>query len=465
MVNHNKMGLLGAISYIIAIISMVGALIYVELGTSIQKSGAEFAYLCYVKWYPIAVAFMFVGCILTHPATTAIQSETFAEYIIQGLKIQFAEPYQNYLAKKLIAFSLIWLLMFLNFFSVKTFVQCFQILATIAKMVAMAIVIGTGFYFLIFKAETGNLQNMFHNSTWKPGKLVTALFAGLYSYDGWDILNYGAEEVENLRRTMPLAIVIGMTMIAIFYLAINLSYFVVLTVAQIETSDAVAVSFAQAKLASRYLHAAARHGNLPSFISCTNKFHDSPRAALFVQIILAMGFSFAGNLDQLISYVSFAAWSQRAFTMLALLYIRFWHLPVHPNAMRTPIILPILFFIICVGLVGVTIGQNFSEAAVGIFIIISGFLVFFMFMWDRALPSHEWYRRNASVANEKIAIVFQILFNGMIDLGGDEEESDENVQSSSVIANEKISIGIYDNVAMDRFGLASAVDVDSKKKF
>uniref|UniRef100_A0A914D4B5 Amino acid transporter n=1 Tax=Acrobeloides nanus TaxID=290746 RepID=A0A914D4B5_9BILA len=356
---------------------------------------------------------------------------------------------------------------------------------------ATAIVIGTGFYFLIFKAETGNLENMFYNSTWKPGKLVTALFAGLYSYDGWDILNFGVEEIENPRRTMPLAIIIGMTMIAIFFLAINLSYFVVLTVAQIEASDAVAVSFAQAKLgkfqyimpffisiiligslnsmlfvASRYLHSAGRHGNLPSFISCTNKFHDSPRVALFVHIILAMGFSFAGNLDQLISYVSFASWSQRAFTMLALLYIRFWHLPVHPNAMRTPIILPILFFIICVGLVGVTIGQNFSDAAVGIGIIVGGFLVFFIFMWDRALPSREWYRRNASVANEKIAIVFQVLFNGMIDLGGDEEESEENVQSSSVIAsNEKISNGIYDNVGMDSFSLASALDVDSKKKF
>ena len=47
---------------------------------------------------------------------------------------------------------------------------------------------------------------------------------------------------------MPLAIIIGLTMITIFYLAINLSYFVVLTVAQFEASDAVAVSLAQAKL-------------------------------------------------------------------------------------------------------------------------------------------------------------------------------------------------------------------------
>ena len=47
---------------------------------------------------------------------------------------------------------------------------------------------------------------------------------------------------------MPLAIVIGMTMIAIFFLAINLSFSVVLTVAQFEASNAVAVSLAQAKL-------------------------------------------------------------------------------------------------------------------------------------------------------------------------------------------------------------------------
>ena len=33
-----------------AVISTLGAYCYVELGTSIRKSGADFAYLCHVKW-------------------------------------------------------------------------------------------------------------------------------------------------------------------------------------------------------------------------------------------------------------------------------------------------------------------------------------------------------------------------------------------------------------------------------
>lgn len=108
--------------------------------------------------------------------------------------------------------------MYLNFFSIKTVVSRFQIVATGAKILAMVLVICTGFYFLIFKGnyilkddsewlrnlrfpgETQHFENMFENSTYAPGKLVSAMFAGLFSYDGWDILNYGTEEIENPRR-------------------------------------------------------------------------------------------------------------------------------------------------------------------------------------------------------------------------------------------------------------------------
>uniref|UniRef100_A0A1I7WZF9 AA_permease domain-containing protein n=1 Tax=Heterorhabditis bacteriophora TaxID=37862 RepID=A0A1I7WZF9_HETBA len=78
-----KMGLIGAISYIIgnivgsgifitptsilkktnsvglslivwvaaALISMLGSFCYVELGTSIRLSGGDFAYMCFMKWF------------------------------------------------------------------------------------------------------------------------------------------------------------------------------------------------------------------------------------------------------------------------------------------------------------------------------------------------------------------------------------------------------------------------------
>ena len=56
-----------------ALISLFGALCYIELGTAIRKSGNDFAYLCHFGWKPFASAFLWVSCTLSYPATMAIQ--------------------------------------------------------------------------------------------------------------------------------------------------------------------------------------------------------------------------------------------------------------------------------------------------------------------------------------------------------------------------------------------------------
>lgn len=38
--------------------------------------------------------------------------------------------------------------------------------------------------------------------------------------------------------------------------------------------------------------------------------------------------SFIGDLDALLDYTGFCYWIQRFMTMIALMYIRFWHVPV-----------------------------------------------------------------------------------------------------------------------------------------
>lgn len=65
---------------------ILGSLCYIELGTSIREAGCDFAYICYVKWYAVAFSFMWVSVLMTYPATIAIISETFGQYLIQGLQ-------------------------------------------------------------------------------------------------------------------------------------------------------------------------------------------------------------------------------------------------------------------------------------------------------------------------------------------------------------------------------------------
>uniref|UniRef100_A0A915DY94 Uncharacterized protein n=1 Tax=Ditylenchus dipsaci TaxID=166011 RepID=A0A915DY94_9BILA len=288
----------------------------------------------------------------------------------------------------------------------------------------------------------------FKNSTLNVGKLANAFFAGLFSYDGWDILNFGAEDVENPKSTMSFAILFGISSVAALYISINLSYFVVLTVPQIESSVAVATTFAKASLgsfqyaipflvsillvgslnstlfaASRYLFAASRERQLPAFISCVNIKHNSPRAALVFHATLAIAFSFLGNIEELINYVAFAQWMQRSFTLSALLYIRLCNLPVHPEAIRTPLVMPIIFLCVCLALVTVTIAQNFKTSLVGLMMLAVGLVIYVLFIWEKTLQRFECYRRIASALNEYLCLFSQIAFNGIIDIGNEPEES------------------------------------------
>uniref|UniRef100_A0A0K0DZF7 Amino acid permease/ SLC12A domain-containing protein n=1 Tax=Strongyloides stercoralis TaxID=6248 RepID=A0A0K0DZF7_STRER len=487
----NKMGLFGAISYIIgnivgsgifitptgilqsansigtsiiiwiasAFCSTLGAFNYVELGTSIRESGCDFSYITYVKWYPIAFSFMFVGCVIIYPATLAVQALAFSTYIFKGFGICTTGNYVY--AEKLLGFCLMWLLMFLNFFSIKKVVSKFQIGASISKILTSAIIIVTGFYYLIFKKGYENFKNPFQGKPITGGGLVTSMFSGLYSYDGWDILNFGLGEVDNPKRTMPLAIIFGMSTIAFIYVCLNVAYFSVLTVDEVLSSTAIATTFAQRTLgdfqyavpflisivligsmnstifsASRYLQSASRKRALPSFIACTNYIHDSPRVAILVHIIIAIIISFVGDLDQLINYVSFCQWFQRGTTMIALLYIRFFHIPVHSNATRMPIIMHIIFVLICGTLTIYTIVTEFNIARVGLICLAAGLLCYILFKWNFTLSRFELYKKYSSLVDRNAAVIAQVIFNGLseIELPPEDIDKTKDEISSDVIS-------------------------------
>ncbi|CAK5082665.1 unnamed protein product [Meloidogyne enterolobii] len=161
--NVNSVGASLLIWILSGIIATLGAFCYVELGTSIRKSGSDFAYLCH---------------------------------------IEFCDESTRIIAHKLISFSLLLLLFFINCFSLRHVVSRVQIISVIAKFVASGIIIICGIYFLLFgkNVQFNNFYHPFENTNFRPGNIALALFGGLYSYDGWDILNYGIEDVKSPRR-------------------------------------------------------------------------------------------------------------------------------------------------------------------------------------------------------------------------------------------------------------------------
>ncbi|KAH7718302.1 amino acid permease [Aphelenchoides avenae] len=166
--------------------------------------------------------------------------------------------------------------------------------------------------------------------------------------------------------------------------------------------------------ASRFLHAAAKKGFLPTFISCTNPQTDSPRAALIVHVILVFGMTFVGNVEELIDYAGFAQWSQRATTMLVLFWIRSRHsedakgATVHP-----PWIIPLLFFLTCSSLVLTTLVNNMHVAGMSLIILLSAVVIYFFFLYRRGLrawtPYAEWSSKFDYCTTAAVQVVLNVM--------------------------------------------------------
>uniref|UniRef100_A0A1I8BMW9 AA_permease domain-containing protein n=1 Tax=Meloidogyne hapla TaxID=6305 RepID=A0A1I8BMW9_MELHA len=285
-----------------ALIAACGALVYVELGTSIRKSGGDFAYLSHANWHPLAAAFLWVSTTLTFPVIMAIQTLTFGEYLVDGLNSFFPIHFQYIgILKRLIGFLTIWL---------KKIAGRFQVILTIIKLLVIATIIFIGLYELIFnnkKDET--FLNAFEGSKTEPGDFVLALYASLLAYNGWDILNFATDEVENPRKVLPLAALCGIGISAIVYLLINIAYFSVLTIDEFLNTEAVAVKFAEKTMggfsrifpfliailllgnlnssifaSSRYVFAGAKNGIMPQVLSSVHEKSMSPRVAVIYEV-------------------------------------------------------------------------------------------------------------------------------------------------------------------------------------
>ncbi|KAL3117249.1 hypothetical protein niasHT_007652 [Heterodera trifolii] len=419
-----------------ALIAFLGSLCYIELGTSIREAGCDFAYICYVKWHSIAFSFMWVSVLMTYPATIAVIAETFGQYLMEGLRHFYAVPAEwAPVAQKCFGIALLWLITWMNFFAIGKFAARFQIAATVAKLLSCALIIVMGFYHLFFKGAAFE-QTMDQNTKWNVGELMMALYGGLYAYSGWDILNYGTDEIQKPRRNAPLALLSGILIVFLIYFCINIAFFAVLDIHTMKTSNAVAALFSQRTLGpfseaipfligillvgslnsnlfcgSRYMYAAARQGQLPSCFSCVNAVNESPRVAVFAQSALAVAISFVGDLDALIGYVMFGFWAQRVFTLCALLTIRYRQIPVHSDAIRIPLPCIFLFLLINIVLVAIPIWREFAVTSLGISICVLGLGFYFVFF-----RSPNGTSSFLSSLNEKSTFFASILFDALPDL-------------------------------------------------
>ena len=274
----------------------------------------------------------------------------------------------------------------------------------------LKIVIIVAIALLAFTASSGtwhNFATIFGGARGGFAGFMAALIAALWAYDGWNDLNMVSGEIDNPGRAIPIALIVGVAVVAALYMLTNAAVQYVLPAASIAASQrpasdatAVAVGAWGAAIVSagmalsilvslngtimsgaRVPFAMSRDGYFFKAMAEVHPQYHTPAVALLVQLLLSIALLlFAGSFRQLFSLAIFSEW---LFYMIAASTV-FVLRRKEPEATRPyrswgyPIV-PALFIVAAAVLLYYTFTENLRNSAWGIVIILAGLPIYSYF--------------------------------------------------------------------------------------
>lgn len=377
------------------LIALSGAFSYAEIGTNIQKSGGEYAFLS--KLFHPLVGYLsgWISITVGFAAPIALSAMAFVAYF----------PFVD-INPKLASILVIAFITLIHTKSL-TVSSKFQNISTLLKVILIVVLIAIGLWVSPTSNATASIQNIDFSEIISPAFAIALIYVS-YSYSGWNAAAYITEEFQNPKKSLPIALIGGTLIVTVLYTFLQYIFLKHVPIAELEGQLNVGTIAMNAMLGKNYgnLFGLAISLLLVSGISAmvwvgsrvtssiANDYtfwryfkiqeNNIPQKALWLQFIISTLLIITGTFEQILIYCGILLTLSSLVTVMGVFKLRFQKNKQSSSGYKSPLfpILQIVFILLSLWMIVYAIIDKPFETLIGLSNLIIGFATY---QWSKNL--------------------------------------------------------------------------------
>lgn len=376
------------------VVSLLGALCYAELSAMFPGTGGNYLYFRESYGRPAAFLFGWAELLVIRTGSIAAVAFISSEYMSSLLSAP------SVMIRPL-AVLIVLVLSLANIIGLKSGKMIHNSLTVLTIGAIVGIMISGLFS---GKGDLSNFQPVFLG----PGAGFLPLFGlalipVLWTYGGWHENTFVTEETKDAARTLPRALILGVSFVTLLYLAVNAFFIYLVPVEQLASSPLIGSDVfyklhglfgrrafetvivlaslgginAMLITGSRITYAMADDNRAFAYLEKVSSRFGTPHRSIIVNAFWASLLIVFGTFERLLFFTGILVWFFFALAVIGLFVLR----KKYPGIRRPykvwgyPIV-PAIFILICIGLFLNTLFFNPAPSVIGLFILASGLPVY-----------------------------------------------------------------------------------------